>query len=122
MIIGTVSPDFQATVRVIVLGMNGRAMELEAVIDTGFNGDLTLPGDTIAELSLPLIGHRRIFLADGSQQFADVYEALVDWDGQTMIAQVDMANTKPLIGMALMEGYGLHIEVVAGGAVTIERL
>ena len=98
MIVDTVSLDFQAAVSIVVLGLNGRTLEIEAVIDTGFNGDLTLSGDIIAELALPLIGHRRIFLADGSQQFADVYESLVEQDGQAVIAQVDMAGTKPLIG------------------------
>ena len=81
---------------------------------------MTLPSDTITEFALPLIGRRPVILTDGSQQLADVYEALVERDRQAIIAQVDVADTEPLVGMRLMEGYGLHIQVVEGGAVTIE--
>lgn len=122
MITGIVSADLQAIVRIAVLGANGHLSEFEAVIDTGFNGDLTLPSAAIVELGIPFIGNRQVALADGSRQLVDVYAATVRLNGDEMSAQVDVADTEPLVGMRLIEEYGLHIEVIEGGAVTIELL
>ena len=40
--------------------------EIEAVIDTGYNGFLTLPTATVAELQLPFLGPSRATLANGA--------------------------------------------------------
>lgn len=120
MIVGTVNSEFEAEISVVVLGVYGLRRAFEAVIDTGFNGDLTLPSEEFVELGLPLVGRRRVTLGDGSQQFVDVYEASVEWDGQARSVQIDSAQVQPLIGMELMRGYNLHIEVVEGGAVSLQ--
>ena len=39
-----------------------------------------------------------------------------------MAVEVDEAKTDPLVGMALLEGSKLTIDVERGGAVTISRL
>ena len=61
----------------------------------------------------------RVTLADGSSPICDVYEGRIGWDDQTRLIEVEAAETQPLLGMEMMEGYELHIEVVEGGAVTI---
>lgn len=43
MITGVVSTDLEATIRLRVQGPCGQQREIEVVIDTGFNGSLTLP-------------------------------------------------------------------------------
>ena len=43
MITGVVTSFHQATIRLIVRGPAGQAQEIEAVIDTGFDGALSLP-------------------------------------------------------------------------------
>jgi predicted aspartyl protease len=53
MITGVVTPFHQATIRLIVRGPTGQAQEIDAVIDTGFDGALSLPPADIAALSLP---------------------------------------------------------------------
>ena len=83
MIVGTVNTDFEAIISVGILGIEGQWKDFQAVVDTGFNRDLTLPSDTITENGLELVGRRRVVLADGSEQLTDVYEASIDWDGQT---------------------------------------
>ena len=94
----------------------------EAVIDTGYNGFLTLPLGIIVLLELPWTDLHRVTLADGSSQMCDVYEGRIVWENQTRLIEIETAETQPLIGMELLEGYELHIEVVEGGAVAIERL
>ena len=52
MIVGTVSRDLEATLRLFVRGENGEELEIEAVIDTGFSGFLTLPSAFVASPAL----------------------------------------------------------------------
>jgi predicted aspartyl protease len=53
MITEVVTSFYQATIRLIVRGPTGHAQEIEAVIDTGFDGALSLPPADIAALGLP---------------------------------------------------------------------
>jgi predicted aspartyl protease len=64
----------------------------------------------------------RARLADGSEILFDVYEAVVTWDGMERNILVDEADTEPLIGMKLLRGYELKMQVVSGGKVTIKRV
>ena len=50
MIIGVVNAHTEATVRLIVQAAGGREQEIEAILDTGFNGSLTLPPAVVASL------------------------------------------------------------------------
>ena len=63
-----------------------------------------------------------VVLGDGSQQFVDVFDGLVELEGETVAALVESAEIQPLVGMALMQGYGLQIEVMRGGTVRLEPL
>ncbi|MCC5669277.1 hypothetical protein LC653_36925 [Nostoc sp. CHAB 5784] len=78
-----------------------------AIVDTGFNGWLSLPPDFIAALELPWKRRGRAILGDGSECVFDVYEAIVVWDEQLLTIPIDEAESNPLVGMSLMEGYRL---------------
>ena len=52
----------------------------------------------------------------------DYYAAAIVWDNRSIVIPVNAINSVPLVGMALMEGYRLDIEVVDGGAVSLEPL
>lgn len=56
MIEGVVNAAYEAVVTLILHGPGGRTREIEAVIDTGYNGFLTLPAALVAELRLPFLG------------------------------------------------------------------
>ena len=123
MIVGTVSSNFEAMVSIAVSAPNGRRIIVEGQIDTGFNGHLTLPAELISEIGLQSIAQYEVRLGDGTSQRVDAYDALVEFgDNIRRSALVESAEVKPLIGMALLQGYDLHIEVFAGGAVTLEAL
>ena len=122
MISGFVKDGVEAVIDVVVNGADGRQQEIEAVIDTGFTNYLTLPHSIISSLALPWSGHQLGSLADGSERIFDYYGASVIWDNEVIVIPVNAMDSEPLIGMALLEGYDPHIEVVEGGAVTIERL
>lgn len=122
MIIGIVNANLEATIRLIVRGAQGQEQEIEAVIDTGFTGSLTLPAALIAALGLAWRGHAQAELADGSLHLFDVYAATLLWDDQARMVEIDATDTNPLVGMDLLHGYDLRIQVVEGGRVTIEVL
>jgi len=119
MIIGVVNANREATIRLVVHGANGQSQEIEAVIDTGF---LTLPSSLIALLGLSWPGRQQAMLADGVVRLFDVYGATVIWDGQLRTVETDSADTEPLLGMGMIYGHDLRIQVVSGGTVTIEAL
>ena len=119
MITGVVTPFYQATIHLIVRGPAGQEQEIEAVIDTGFDGTLSLLSADISALGLPWRRRGRALLADGTESLFDIYEAIVVWDGTPHRVAVDAADIDPLVGMRLLNGYELTVQVVVGGQVTI---
>lgn len=87
-----------------------------------FDGSLTLPPSVIATLGLPWRRRGRVLLADGSERVCDIFEATLIWDSVPRRIPVDAAETVPLIGMSLLYGHELTIQVVDGGEVTITTL
>jgi clan AA aspartic protease len=122
MIMGVATPFDQARIPLTVGGPTGSAQELEAVIDTGFDGALSLPAAQIAALRLPWRRRGRALLADGHESVFDVYEATVLWDGAPRRVPVDAADIDPLVGMRLLRGYELTVQAVVGGQVIIKAL
>lgn len=119
MISGLVSAQREATVTLDLGEPLGR---LEAVIDTGFNGFVTLPEALIGKLSLARAGTRRAALGDGQIVELDVFLGKIPWHGQEREVLVLQAEGGPLIGMSLLWGSRLILEVTDGGRVTIEAL
>jgi clan AA aspartic protease len=122
MIRGVVTADREAIVRLVVRGLAGQEQEVDAVIDTGFDGSLTLPPSLIGRLQLAWRRRGRALLADGSESIFDIHEGNVLWDGRLVRVSIDSAEMAPLIGMSLVEGYKLTVEVRTHGEVTIEPL
>ncbi len=96
MIVGAVTANREATVRLPVYGADAQADQADAVIDTGF------------ALGLEWRGREEGALADGSLQLFDVYAATVIWDGRSRTV-ADATDSVPLIGMSLMCGHDLRI-------------
>jgi clan AA aspartic protease len=122
MIIGVVNTHTEAIIRLPVRAADGREQEMEAVLDTGFNGSLTLSPAVIGSLGLRWRTRGLVMLANGSEDHCDIYAATVIWDGRPRNILVEAADTDPLIGMALLYGHALHMQVVEGGSVVIEPL
>jgi clan AA aspartic protease len=121
MMTGVVTAD-EGRISLTVIGPRGRQQEVEAVIDTGYTASLTLPAALIAALGLRWQSLDRGTLADGSECLFDVYEANLVWDGKPRRILVDEADTDPLVGMGLLRGYELKMQVRSRGKVTIRRL
>jgi len=122
MITGVVNTNREATIRLVVVGPHGQQQDIEAIIDTGFTGFLTLPSALTAALGLSWLSRQPGILADGSVDIFDVYAATVMWDGRSRVVEVEAADTEPLVGMSLLTRYSLRIDVLSGGIVTITAL
>jgi clan AA aspartic protease len=104
----------------IVIKHNTMTELIDAVIDTGFSGFLTLPAAIIAALDLTWKGRDVATLGDGTRCIFDVYIATVIWDGQYREIDINESETNPLIGMQLLRGYDLRMRIIEGGTVVIE--
>ncbi len=121
MITGRIQWD-EAHIRLKVRGRRGREQEVEAVIDSGYNGALTLRPALIALLGLRWESVEQATLADGSTCVFQVYAGKVVWDGKVRTILVDEADADSLVGMRLLRGHELRMQVRYRGKVTIKRL
>ena len=122
MIEGTVNAQLEAVIALRLAGPDGQTREIEAVIDTGFNGFLVLPPTLAADLELPIVGDSEAVLADGSEATFDVYGVSLLWDGQPRYVEIGAMGLDPLLGMAMLDGYDLSIQVKSGGRVAIQSM
>jgi clan AA aspartic protease len=122
MISGKVTSELHAIVRIHVCDANDIEHEIAAVVDTGFNGYLTLPSSAIAELEFTWLCRQQCILGDGNVSVFDVFKGQVNWEGQSIAIEVECAETDPLIGMALLHGFELRMSVINQGPVTITAI
>lgn len=106
----------------MILNPDNRQVAIETVLDTGFNGYLTLPKEIITKLNLPLVGNRRAMLGDGQVVVLDVYMGAVLWHDHEQEVMVLQANGGPLIGMSLLYGSRVTLNIQEEGVVTIQDL
>lgn len=121
MIYGSVNQNCEAILPIVVKH-NTRTELVDAVIDTGFSGLLTLPASLITVLGVSWKGRDIATLGDGIACIFEVYIAEVIWDGQYRTIDINESETVPLIGMRLLRGYDLHIQAIEGGTVKVEAL
>jgi clan AA aspartic protease len=122
MITGAVNSDLEALLRLTLRDSDGNESQVDAVIDTGFNGYLTLPSQLVDQLGLPYLYRQEGELADGSLHVFDVHAVTVLWGGKERQVEVAVADTDPLLGMALLAKHSLSIKVVSGGKVSVAKI
>ena len=120
MIRGRLNERLEPTVVVEVLNGDGDRQTVEAVLDTGFSGDLTLSQDLIESLGLDYASEIRMVLADGEDTTVYSYEGFLNWFGQTRRAEIIASEGVPLLGMSLLNGCKITMRVRAGGEALIE--
>ncbi len=120
MIEGVVNAAYEPIVTLDLQGPSGQANAIEAVVDTGFTGFLTVTPALVAELGLRYRSRGLATLADGSEMPFDIYDVTVLWAGRPVHIEADAADTTPLVGMRLMDSHNLNIQVEHGGRVVIQ--
>jgi clan AA aspartic protease len=119
-IYGHVRDDFPY-VMLALRGLEG-PLPVEFVVDTGFNGELALPGDILRQLDASFTAEETVQMADGSRRRRPYYEITLDWGGEERLTEVMLLEGTPLLGTVLLRGYLLQGEMADGGQVLVEPL
>jgi clan AA aspartic protease len=122
MILGSVNASREAIVQIVVLNESKQTQVINAVIDTGYTGDLMLPKDIVEELQLSLRGIQEATLGDDSVAVFEIYTGSVIWDGEIRNVEINASEVSALLGMGMLENFKLEVEGKLGGQVRITAL
>ncbi|MDE2778399.1 MAG: clan AA aspartic protease [Chloroflexota bacterium] len=122
MINGTVDNLGQARVPLEIRYGDGEFHSLRVVVDTGFNGHLTLYPELILQLGLRPMRSLDVSLAGNLQRTVNTFRGQVLWHGQLKTIRILEASGAPLLGMRLLSGSQLTIQAKQDGQVLIEEL
>lgn len=120
MINGIVTSGREIEIAIDVVDKKQALLTVEAVVDTGFNGYLTLPKGLLSQLRASRVGTRRVELGDGNLVDLDVYLVDVEWFGRRTDVLALNSDSKPLVGMSMLWGSKVMFEAVEGGEVRID--
>jgi len=86
---------------------------VDAVVDSGFNGDLCLPAQAAIQLGLELFGMQRIELADGTKKRELFFTGEVVFDGEPRGVEIFLTDSEDaLIGAGLLLDHILTVDYV----------
>jgi clan AA aspartic protease len=106
----------------VVLRLQGLQadIDVEFIVDTGFEGDLSLPISLVRQVDCaPWFDEDRL-LADGSMLRCPAYTFEMSWNGEPRETQILRMDGHPLLGGALLDGCRMEMEFVEGAEVVIE--
>lgn len=121
MIRGRVNQRLEPVVNVSILDDHDIAHSFESILDTGFNGHLTLPSDVIKRLGLNYSGQRAVATADGFTHNVDVFTARLLLHENWRPIFVIRLDSPPLLGMRSLLRCRLSMNVYSGGRVVVEE-
>lgn len=122
MIFGSIDDSGDLTIPIRVLDANGHVHRIVAVVDTGFNGHISLLPHQIRELRLWPPQSVAMAVANGVIISVNAYSGVVIWQGERRPVEVIEAEGTPTVGLALLWGSLLAVEITEHGAVTISPL
>lgn len=113
--------DYSPRISLILESEDG-SLNVEFVVDTGFEGELALPSSVANRLSLQNLKRRLVLMADGLERPCIVGTTLLQWNDEIRPTEVLILDGNPLLGMMLMENSRVCLEATDGGEVVIEAL
>ncbi len=122
MIRGRVDARREARVTLELRASDGQFQSIAGVVDTGFNGHLTLPLDVIRRLELEPRVPTNVTLATGVRSRLNTWSGQVRWHDGPRTIRILESEGMPLLGMELLQDSQLVVQVRVGGDVLIEEL
>ena len=122
MIRGKVDAQRQAWVQLEIKGGDGHFQSIDAVVDTGFDGHLTLSPELIQGLNLEPKLETNVILATGLREKVNTWSGDVLWHDRLRSMLILEPIGFPLVGMELLESSQLSIQIRVNGDVRIEKL
>lgn len=111
MIQGYVDQYLQAKARISILDKSGKISTLEAVVDTGFSGYLSISAYEIHKIDLIFSHSEKFELGDGRRVKQNVYLGQLIFDNQQFLANVLISKSRDtLIGAAVLENKKLEVD------------
>lgn len=109
---GIVDEDNRALIHVAIrANAEQPTKEVEAWIDTAFDGHFVFSGRIVQQLGLETLAETEAILADGSKVALQTYVCYLDWFGETIAAQVvENEGRFPLLGTGLLADRKLMID------------
>jgi predicted aspartyl protease len=121
MIEGVFDDDLLPRVPLVLLTFDRKEHPVEGILDTGFNGYLSLTPEWVERLLLVQVGESDMQLADGSIHVApECMVRLRLGEHETLVA-AQISEGSVLIGTRLLYGYSVGLEVVFQGSVTLSN-
>ena len=106
-------------------GVNG-PLDVESIVNTGFDGDIIVPERLLFQLRLSPAGNQLVELAGGFRQRSQAYQTSIDWDGESLLAEVltldGTLDGNPLIGNTLWKEQALYVQNTRVGEVSFDPL
>lgn len=118
---GRVNERLEAVVPLQLALRSGEAM-INAIVDTGFSGSVSVPESLAEEMDLSPGGFSNAYLADGSRLTYRYFRGRITWHGREVSVPISMIGGEVLIGMALLERSRLSIEIKYAGSALIDPL
>ena len=112
----------EAVAPVPVMNRNGQFQPFEFILDTGFDGFLALPPELIQRLGLEPAESVFVTFANGRRELWNAWECRILWHDLPRDIVIFESRGETLLGMALLEGSQVNIQVRIDGAVIIEEL
>jgi predicted aspartyl protease len=119
---GVVSEDREARVTLTLVCADGTEVRYAATVDSGFNGSVALPELTLRRAGLRTDERIDGVLADGSIVSLEAFLVRLKRFDDERNAVALAVEGGALVGMELLDGHLLTVEVTPGGAVTIAPL
>jgi len=106
---GRIDELLSPRLKVKVAGLKG-TIDLEAIVDTGFNGDLCIPTTLAVQIGLILEYVHDVELADGSRKRVPVYSCNIELNDLKRRAEVILTDgTDALIGANMLKSSTMTI-------------
>jgi clan AA aspartic protease len=106
---GYIDKYYQPKIKLKAKGFR-RTIELDAVIDTGFDGELCLPLPIDIQLGLELRGNQYVELADGTVKYELIFAGIVILEDKEIPVDISLTNSaEGLLGIGLLMNKKLTI-------------
>jgi len=108
----------------VVLTVTGEndSVEVEFIVDSGYDGFLSLPSFVLERVGATPENFRTVVLADETEVRTISATVTIEWHDEPREVRVSSLQGDPLMGTALLMDHHLHVEMQEGGEVIIEPL
>jgi clan AA aspartic protease len=118
---GEFSARREVTLSLTIFDARSEPHEIPVVLDTGFDGFLTLPDVLLSALRLQTTEIHTVLLGDGTERDMSGYQGRVRWLEQERVVDIIAAEGMPLIGIGMVYGLMGTFHFADGGPAVLFR-